>query len=138
VRHLPEGLRTTWPLIKTNLRGGELEMKTIVTKLGGVTDRRVQDHIRTFGNKDFGGYTLIREPENPHDPNAIKVTVAGVVFLGYLPREIAAELAPLIDVGAQFDVFFVSLNQHPIYRTVGLTVRIKESHPKKPCEVAGE
>ena len=101
-------------------------MQNIVTKLVGVTDRRVQGHIKTFGNKDFGSYTLVREPENPYDPNAIKVTAAGVAFLGYLPREIAAELAPLMDEGMQFNAFFVSLNEHPIYRTVGLTVRIEE------------
>ena len=111
-------------------------MKSIVTKLAGVMDRRVQGHIRTFGNEDFPKYTLVREPDNPHDPNAIKVTIAGVVFLGYVPREIAKELAPLMDQGTQFDAFFVSLNRHPIKRTVGLTIRIEEYCSEKKCEAA--
>lgn len=39
---------------------------------------------------------LVREPDNPHDPNAIYVEVAAEP-VGYLAREVAAELAPLID-----------------------------------------
>lgn len=111
-------------------------MKSIVTKLVGVMGHRVQSHIRTFGNPDFPTYALVREPDNPHDPNAIKVTTAGVIFLGYLAREIASELAPLMDEGTQFDAFFVSLNKHPIHKTVGLTIRIEESCSRKKCEAA--
>jgi len=113
-------------------------METIVTKVVGVMDRRVQGHIRTFGNEDIGTYILVREPDNPFDSNAIKVTVSGLVFLGYLPREIAAELAPLMDAGKHFTASFVSLNKSPIHRTVGLTIRIEESSPKKKCEAASE
>ena len=114
-------------------------MKSIVTKLVGVMGHRVQGHIRTFGNPDFPTYTLVREPDNPHDPNAIKVTIVGAIFLGYLNREIASELAPLMDEGMQFDAFFVSLNKSEFHRTVGLTIRIEESRSKKKSEaVAGE
>jgi hypothetical protein len=111
-------------------------MKSIVTKVVGVMDRRVQGHIRTFGNPDFPTYTLVREPDNPHDPNAIKVMIARVVFLGYVPREIAAELAPLMDGGTQFDAFFVNLNEHPDHRTVGLTIRIEEFCSKTKSSAA--
>ena len=37
---------------------------------------------------------LIAEPANPHDPNAVAVTVRGVT-VGYLPREDAARYQPL-------------------------------------------
>ena len=43
---------------------------------------------------------LRRDPENPHDRNAIAVHAAdGGDQLGWVPREIAAELAPRLDSG---------------------------------------
>jgi len=43
---------------------------------------------------------LRRDPENPHDPNAIAVHPAGGgEQLGWVPRELAAELAPELDAG---------------------------------------
>ena len=41
---------------------------------------------------------LRRDPANEHDPNAIQVLAAGEQ-LGWVPRELAAELAPLLDAG---------------------------------------
>lgn len=41
---------------------------------------------------------LRRDPDNPHDPNAIAVLAAGEQ-LGWVPRELAAELAPALDDG---------------------------------------
>ena len=41
---------------------------------------------------------LRRDPENPHDPNAIAVD-AGGEQVGWVPRELAAELAPELDAG---------------------------------------
>jgi hypothetical protein len=40
--------------------------------------------------------TLVREPDNPHDPSAIAVH-AGGQHIGFVPRELAAELAPQLD-----------------------------------------
>jgi hypothetical protein len=107
-------------------------MNQRIIKLAGVTFRDAQNNIRTFGCKDIGSYALVREPDNPHDPNAIRVALAGIVFLGYVPKEIAKELAPLMDQGKNFMAFFVSRNEHRSHRTVGLTVRIEEY----PCQKA--
>lgn len=49
---------------------------------------------------DSGGLhcKLMREPQNPHDSNAIKVIcVAAGGAVGHVPRELAAALAPLMD-----------------------------------------
>jgi hypothetical protein len=104
-----------------------------IIRLAGVTrgneDR--QKNIKTFGCEDIGSYALVREPKNPHDPNAIRVEVAGCL-LGYVPRGHAKDLAPLMDRGKQFIAFFVSRNEHPFHGTVGLTVRIEEY----PCQEA--
>ena len=42
--------------------------------------------------------TLVREADNPHDPNAIAVH-AGGEHVGFVPRELAAALAPELDAG---------------------------------------
>jgi HIRAN domain len=43
---------------------------------------------------------LRRDPGNPHDPNAIQVyPAAGGEQVGWVPRELAAELAPELDAG---------------------------------------
>jgi hypothetical protein len=43
---------------------------------------------------------LRRDPANPHDPNAIAVHPAGGgEQVGWVPRELAAELAPELDSG---------------------------------------
>jgi len=53
-------------------------------------------------------YHVEREPGNEHDANAIKVLVAGrdqpPVHIGYIPRELAAELAPQMDAGAPVEI----------------------------------
>src|SRR5262245_37635491 len=45
---------------------------------------------------------LVREPENNHDENAIAVHLTRWrkdMMIGYLPRDVAAKLAPLLDHG---------------------------------------
>ena len=45
--------------------------------------------------------TLEREPDNTHDPNAIVVLGDGDCEIGYVPREDAQAMAPLLDAGAE-------------------------------------
>jgi hypothetical protein len=98
-----------------------------IIRLVGVTrgDEDRQKNVKMFGCKDIGSYALVREPNNPHDPNAIRVEV-GEYLLGYVPRVDARELAPLMDSGRRFIAYFVCRNEHPLHKTVGLTVRIEE------------
>jgi len=44
---------------------------------------------------------LRRDPDNPHDPNAIAVH-AGGEQVGWVPRAIAEEIAPALDAGEPF------------------------------------
>lgn len=43
---------------------------------------------------------VIRDADNPHDPNAMAVWSPSGDRLGYIPAELAAGIAPLIDAGA--------------------------------------
>ena len=45
---------------------------------------------------------LDRDPDNEHDPNAIRVLAASGEQVGWVPRELAAELAADLDVGREW------------------------------------
>jgi hypothetical protein len=45
---------------------------------------------------------LRRDPGNAHDPNAIQVLLATGEQAGWVPRELAAELAPRLDAGERW------------------------------------
>ena len=100
-------------------------MKRHIIKLAGVTIDDAQENIKKFGCEDIGSFALVREPDNPHDPNAIRVELAGL-YLGYVPRHIAKDLAPQMDAERRLIALFVSRNEHPFHDTVGLTVKIAE------------
>jgi hypothetical protein len=60
-------------------------------------------HAQAVGSEDVEPgrpLELRRDPGNEHDPNAIAVHAAGGgEQVGWVPRELAAELAPMIDEG---------------------------------------
>jgi hypothetical protein len=98
------------------------------TKLAGVTFDNCQDAIRKWGHPDIHYFNLEREPDNPHDPNAI-----GVWFLsdrlGYLRKSVAEKLAPVMDPGTHLTARFVRRNQFAHDSIVGLTIEIVEDGP---------
>ena len=99
----------------------------IQTRLTGVTFDDCQANIRKWGCPDIGTYALVREPENPHDPNAVRVSLFGIYEMGYLPRWLAKDIAPQMDVGRAFIAEFVCRNEYGAYENIGLTVRIVET-----------
>jgi len=65
---------------------------------------------------------LRRVPDNPHDPNAIAVH-AGEEQVGWVPRELAAELAPQLDDGRPWSaVVLRELRRSPRDPRHGLTM----------------
>jgi hypothetical protein len=103
--------------------------KNQIVRLVGVSFRDAQPNIRRFGCAAIGTYALIREEDNPHDTNAIQVSLGGVWFVGYVPSWLAKILAPKIDAGRTFLAEFVARNEAPGRELVGLTVRIVETTP---------
>ena len=100
-----------------------------IVRLAGVSYENAQTNIKTFGNVHIRWFALVREPDNPHDRNAIRVALFGEFFMGYIPKETAVHLSPLMDAGREFDAEFVCANKHPRHDTVGLTVKIIEVKP---------
>ena len=99
----------------------------IIAKLAGVTFSDAQQNIKKFGCRDIMTYALIREPDNVHDPNAIKVSLFDLFFMGYVPKHVAKDLSPLMDSGRNFRAYFVQRNKHPYHDKVGMTVKIVET-----------
>jgi hypothetical protein len=88
---------------------------------------------------------LRRDPGNEHDPNAIAVDVPGGDQVGWVPREIAAELAPELDAGRAWTAV-VLREQRPSPRDprTGLTMLLAAAEaielrdvPRRPPPVRG-
>jgi hypothetical protein len=75
---------------------------------------------------------LRRDPDNPHDPNAIAVHDAGGEQVGWVPRELAAELAPELDAGRAWSAVVLREQRrsprdprHGLTMLLGRTARIE-------------
>jgi hypothetical protein len=115
--------------VGTKLQRKEIKiMNKLTTKLAGVSFGDHQQNIKIFGNAKelgIGEYELLREPQNPHDPFAVRVCF-GTICLGYLPKNVARTVAPQMDAGTNLAAEFVSFNRSPFHDQVGMTVRITE------------
>lgn len=100
-------------------------MFPLTTKLAGVQFDNAQNNIKKFCCKDIPNYALVREPDNPSDGNAVKVML-GDLYLGYLPAQIAAQVAPYMDNGTHLIAEPVRINESPYHDTIGMLVRIVE------------
>ncbi len=80
------------------------------TKIAGVSFEGRQDYIA--GLRAGAQLELHRQPENPHDRNAIAVHY-GNLQLGFFNKRLAAHLAPLIDAGARYRARVASLTGGP-------------------------
>ena len=75
------------------------------SKVRGVTFDDRQDTVSSLGEGE--SLALVREPENPHDPNAVAVfTEPGdpgtkARQVGFLAREIASRVGPFMDSGGK-------------------------------------
>ncbi len=58
---------------------------------------------------------LVREPDNPHDPNAVRLEWQGRM-LGYLPREENTDIARQLDRGAGLQARIAELTRYRNYR----------------------
>lgn len=53
-----------------------------------------QDHLDWKMGRRRDVFSLVREPDNVHDANAIRVATSDGVTVGYLPADVAAEWSP--------------------------------------------
>ena len=82
-----------------------VKLPQVITKVSGVTHGKRQqalEHLTRYSPEDIRIF-LQREKDNAYDKNAVKVVVSvrnkGAYTVGYLPRALAAFIAPLLDTG---------------------------------------
>lgn len=93
--------------------------------LRGVSFRPVEAKAIVKDLEDGAALLLEREPTNAHDDNAIKVCHPEGEFLGYVAKEVAADLAPWMDkdwhftcnVNGRMSASIVILDIRPILPT---------------------
>jgi hypothetical protein len=103
-----------------------LDKLLIKTKLAGVTFGSRQHYIKKYA-RNSQKWWLIREPDNKFDPNAIRVCVSKwKADVGYIPKKLAQELAPVIDAGVDLKVgFHLKLfNENDLSKPMGLMIKI--------------
>lgn len=80
--------------------------QSFFTKVAGVTFRNAQSILPTI--KRGAVLALVRERNNEHDSNAVKV-MYGAKQIGYLNRDVAADIAPIIDSGGSVSATVVEI-----------------------------
>ena len=106
IKDLSAAFRQAWQIVKG---------KELVSRISGVTFGRRQEALKRFDRHEAASVnvSLEREAGNPHDTNAVKVNVSvagGKPFhLGYIPKDLAALIAPLLDKGISLIARFKSV-----------------------------
>ncbi|MDO5398564.1 MAG: HIRAN domain-containing protein [bacterium] len=108
IKDLSESLKRAWSIIKA---------KKLYTKISGVTFGSRQTALKRLEKyareKAEIKTSLVRESDNKADPSAIKIMVAvngsAEYHLGYVPADIAALLAPIMDKLGQLPIHLLSI-----------------------------
>lgn len=102
-------------------------LKSIMeTKLAGVSYGNRQEVIGQMSIKDK--IHLLREAGNVYDRNAVAVCLTKTgKHIGYLPRQIAADLAPRLDKGEIFPVEIKSISDGRNGTLKGVVIRVNIS-----------
>ncbi len=93
-----------------SLAQGEIRLLVQSSPLAGF--RYYAAEARWQEMKEGQALMLIREPENVHDKNAIRVEWRGEK-LGYLPRRENKTVAAAMDAGDKIDAKIAKLREHP-------------------------
>lgn len=108
-----------------------VKLRTIRTKAAGVTFGKRQallDRLTRYSSEDIT-IELQRESGNQYDRNAVQIVAAvkgkGSAVMGYIGRELAAVIAPLLDKGKAVKAAFEEITGgHEYGLNYGLNVAI--------------
>ncbi|MBV9439213.1 MAG: DEAD/DEAH box helicase [Candidatus Eremiobacteraeota bacterium] len=95
------------------------------TKVAGISFERRQD--LAGGLRAGDPLQLRREPDNPHDRNAVGVW-SGALQLGFVKRAIAARIAPNIDAGERYTAEVTALTGGGT-RSFGINIYVSRERP---------
>lgn len=92
-----------------SLFGDVADKSEITVKLAGLShDKKYINALMAAVKGSLKSITLVREPNNAADANAIRVRAYtkanGRLELGYIPRNVAKHVAPMMDAGTFIEV----------------------------------
>lgn len=98
--------------------------------------RHHNDALQSAGAAPGRRLRLRRDPDNPHDENAVAVDELGGAQVGWVPRETAAQLAPELDAGRPWSaVVLREARPSPREPRTGLTMLVA---PAEGIELRGQ
>ena len=96
-------------VLNAGLNGAELATARIVVQHAPLAGYMYYEGGRVWKEMKPGDpLTLVREPSNPHDANAVRLEWKGRM-LGYVPRRDNADLARQIDHGSRVEARIIDL-----------------------------
>lgn len=107
-------------------------------KVAGVTFEGRQSFIAEMHRKGSTALTLERDRNNPYDVNAIAVINEHGWQIGYLPRDIAAQIAPQMDAGIQVTAKVSAINIGEAGYNSGVSIYIEVGGGRTTAEEKGE
>ena len=108
------------------------EAESFNTKIVGVSFEGRQDEIRSL---EPGEELLVeRQPDNEFDSQAIALIRESGAQLGYLRRQIAAELAPLMDAGTLYTARVEQVTGGEDGRSLGVNIRVERDDEAAAAE----
>jgi len=110
---------------------GIAEAKTFFTKAVGVTFEGRQEVLTQLCVGDV--LSVVHEADNQFDPNALALMTAHAHQVGFLRRQIASALAPLIDAGATYVANVREVTGGDGRHSLGVNVQIvRTDEPARP------
>lgn len=78
--------------------------------VAGVTHEGRAPIVRRYVRENAPAF-LARDPGNPHDRNAIEIRLDNGYHIGFMPRDCAESVAPLLDAGCRHRAYFTKVLQ---------------------------
>ena len=108
-----------------------VKLPQVVTKVKGVTYKQRQkalEHLERY-RREVITITLKHEPDNEHDKNAVAVVATvkgkGSYTMGYLPKGLAAFIAPLLACGKAVESRYIKVRKCVQSLPYGLEIAIR-------------
>lgn len=108
-----------------------VKLQQVKIRVKGVTQgnrQRALEHLRRYGAEDIS-IQLIHENNNQSDRNAVQVIATvrgkGSYCVGYLPRGLAAFIAPLLTCGQAVTAMYNKVRVRDISLPYGLEITVR-------------
>ena len=108
-----------------------VKLEQVIIRVSGVTQgnrQRALEHLKRYKAEDIS-IQLVHESNNKFDRNAVQVVATvkgkGSYCMGYLPRELAMFIAPLLDCGDTVTALYSKVAVRDISLPYGLEIAVR-------------